>query len=593
MVTTYTLPVNGKPGDTFSVSARCGSSSAPIDVILPSIDTDSDNDGKIDLLKDDPIETDAPGRLLRYNGDDDNHDDIPDRDEPGDKLANGQFAKFLSGEDDLAQVDLKTYAGRADMKGFKIRLGGGGNVKVWTSATKGAGNEINLPKEYVIGQDTIPSTIWAEGFHEGASALTMRLIHSNGLVLCDDAILLTVLRAIVRVDGNRDGSIDLHGDSDLTTKDKPYKFWLNNDHDVDGDFPFGEDKDDGVADSADKQIGGLRDLEDFSRLHIKAPAPFMAEDSSWRVTLGFRKLERNVFPALHAFSAVKPGMDYLMVVDTAKKQLGEQQVVTAGPGEAGLQNQAHVFSNPENPRRVGALLFEGVQKGKGLLTVRFYKNNQLVAEDGTWVELKDIKEMYERAEAFGPLQSPPTDGTANLKEEVQSNFHVLSSLGTIADEEPHGIAFVHGWNNTFEEYLQNSETMFKRLYWASYKGRFSSLRWPTTLDPTRSFDVHSFGEGEFIGWRCGTAMNKYLRYLQSREATRGYAIHVVAHSQGNDPAGDGIRQQGTGSPRRITCYSRQPCRFTAITPMRPSFLTLPSSKRCILRLMPTEATSRR
>ena len=65
------------------------------------------------------------------------------------------------------------------------------------------------------------------------------------------------------VDANRDGSID---EGDVTTAAKPYRFWVNDDHD---DLVNGEEQDAEVnnhEDWKDNSISCARDLEDFTRL---------------------------------------------------------------------------------------------------------------------------------------------------------------------------------------------------------------------------------------------------------------------------------------------------------------------------------------
>jgi hypothetical protein len=75
------------------------------------------------------------------------------------------------------------------------------------------------------------------------------------------------------VDANRDGEMSFTvaatHDKDGTTAEKPYRFWLNNDHDTaTSAHPEGEEMDSGPEDSADNAITSKRDLEDFTRLWI-------------------------------------------------------------------------------------------------------------------------------------------------------------------------------------------------------------------------------------------------------------------------------------------------------------------------------------
>ncbi|MEI6605113.1 MAG: hypothetical protein WCP35_07375, partial [Verrucomicrobiota bacterium] len=77
------------------------------------------------------------------------------------------------------------------------------------------------------------------------------------------------------VDANRDGKITFDG-ADATSEDKPFVFWVNDDHDVKGPIDMdiicntlGQfDAFDGVKDFQLSQIICTRDLEDFTRLHL-------------------------------------------------------------------------------------------------------------------------------------------------------------------------------------------------------------------------------------------------------------------------------------------------------------------------------------
>jgi len=90
------------------------------------------------------------------------------------------------------------------------------------------------------------------------------------------------------------------------------------------------------------------------------------------------------------------------------------------------------------------------------------------------------------------------------------------------------------------DYDDFSGTMFKRLYWAGYQGRFASLRWPTpssdnyTLLPQALADTFSkftFNDSEHIAFDSATGTMQYLEWLRSR--FHDYSINVAAHSQGN------------------------------------------------------------
>jgi esterase/lipase superfamily enzyme len=99
--------------------------------------------------------------------------------------------------------------------------------------------------------------------------------------------------------------------------------------------------------------------------------------------------------------------------------------------------------------------------------------------------------------------------------------------------------FVHGWRMTHWDYESFSQTMFKRLYWQGYQGKFASLRWPTRsadtdtnlllgLIPEEKF---TYNRSEHIAFKSGTGAALYFNHL--RERFTNNTISLCAHSMGN------------------------------------------------------------
>ncbi|MCP4584000.1 MAG: hypothetical protein GY839_20505, partial [candidate division Zixibacteria bacterium] len=150
-------------------------------VMNPDIDVDSSNDGIISD-NEDFIEEISPGKIIGYNGDDDNNNKTVDANE----------ATSVVGEDDLAIMSL-TFQQNHLPNGYKIVLQateGAGNIKVWDSATKGS--EVALETPLIVGQHTIPSILYIEGMQSGEAVLRAVLKSDKDDELCDDKIRLTV-----------------------------------------------------------------------------------------------------------------------------------------------------------------------------------------------------------------------------------------------------------------------------------------------------------------------------------------------------------------------------------------------------------------
>ncbi len=156
-----------------------------IQVVLPvvDLDTDSDNTGIIDhsQLEDDD-EMAAPGKILRYNADDDNANDVEDRLES--PLAN---AAGPVDDDDLFPVELAVGIMLPQMEGFTVELSVGGAVDLWQERHKA--NHGNIV--YTIGTDTIPSVLFAEGIDVGVGQVQCILRNDAGVEVNRDTVQFT------------------------------------------------------------------------------------------------------------------------------------------------------------------------------------------------------------------------------------------------------------------------------------------------------------------------------------------------------------------------------------------------------------------
>jgi hypothetical protein len=94
------------------------------------------------------------------------------------------------------------------------------------------------------------------------------------------------------------------------------------------------------------------------------------------------------------------------------------------------------------------------------------------------------------------------------------------------------------WTDPF-----TTRTIFKRLYWSGYHGRFSSFRWPCAYLPPTAKNPFLYNLGEFYAFKSATALKNYLSYLRhSRPDLVGYDIDLYAHSQGNVVTSEAILQ---------------------------------------------------
>ncbi len=408
------------------------------------------------------------------------------------------------------------------------------------------------------------------------------------------------------VDANRDGTID---ESDVTSKERPYRFWLNNDHDKgqsvdldDTDHSSNEDRweEDDILSSNKRQVEDFdrlddvilwrRDLEDFTRLWItfKGITDMIKNGGvtvklEWKPTTGETWTAADGNPAIRIFKAVGTdgGREYVEDENVASQQLDGIQ----GPGNhnnyskaLGTHNglvmggyvgqpqavelPASFFTDLSESQPNKYLLFEGYGIGKGRLILTLHKSNQQIGEyPPLYMELKDVKDMYERY-TCGHLQDPwnlpstsppmgwganwPTATATKLKGPSKQNF-VPSP-----DETKDYIVQVHGWNMSPGDKSAYGDTAFKRLWHLGFKGRFGYFQWPTfyfteasTVNGVNAPPPSHYDASEYRAWKSAVALRALLDKLDSMESNKFHGkVRMVAHSMGNVVAGEALRLQG-------------------------------------------------
>ena len=157
----------------------------PIDDVLKvDLGIDVDDDGDVDDT--DEQKEESPGAIIfeNWDNDDDDANFQPDKGESS-----------VTGENDLVPIYPKL---EPTMNTGTLKLeatAGGSRVKIWTTSTKGT--EITLPKTWDLATETVPATLYLEGYDESTSAndIELKLGYANsGSSICDDKLKVTVVR---------------------------------------------------------------------------------------------------------------------------------------------------------------------------------------------------------------------------------------------------------------------------------------------------------------------------------------------------------------------------------------------------------------
>jgi hypothetical protein len=345
-------------------------------------------------------------------------------------------------------------------------------------------------------------------------------------------LFLYLIPAGIAVDANRDGTIAFSGETrDTTSQDAPYRFWCNDDNDglpnsegdvVDAPSP---DYEDGVIQTA-------RDLEDFVRLHLFIDA-FREEltDGTFKIGLKFKDVG-GTHPKIKVYKSTdSEGSDsYLEDDQNAFAQLAGKNAEALGEVTDG--NPMYLPQDFWTGNHAGSkkcLLFEAGEEGKGELVMTIDKSNGAQIGEGpsVWLDLKNIKKMYQRQDGSGQNQ-------------WQSVVFEKDSL-----EQPVAIVFVHGWRMSPDGASNFAETMFKRLWHRGYKGRFGAFRWNTHWSDDYGWVPYAgnaidsylakYNDSEYNAWLAGTSLASFINSLPS-----GYSRNVAAHSMGNIVVGSAL-----------------------------------------------------
>lgn len=137
------------------------------------IDVDSNNNGAI-TETDDPIEMNAPGKVIQLNRDDDNGNGVPDYNDVG---------PLAFPDDELEPVNLAFVQDglpQAELAQLVVRLTYSSNViQVWDTQTKN--HRIASERWWTIDQfNQLPATLFMEGIANGQGSLTLSLHRLEG-----------------------------------------------------------------------------------------------------------------------------------------------------------------------------------------------------------------------------------------------------------------------------------------------------------------------------------------------------------------------------------------------------------------------------
>ena len=376
------------------------------------------------------------------------------------------------------------------------------------------------------------------------------------------------------MDANHDGTINtMFNGPDVVSANHPYRFWANNNYDryvLDADDNEFYDDDVASTDSAanspytgvstpdydyrnasgQRIIPCARDLEDFTRLWICGiPTNVIAalpHDASITLSWGDVGNPNPNNPTIDVFQATDSdgGIGYLTNGVAAGQQI---QSAASYVGRLGPGNSLPLYSYlAQYPWLGNHFIWCGVSNGTGALTLTIKSGTNVLAQTKTYIQIVDIKQMYERWTVGENPNTPPVSMAQPATNDLPAGVSRPFSYANPGSANTPYILYVHGWNMNSYDKDRFAESAFKRLYWQGYKGRFGVFHWPTTYGFTGSFwqaltDTENFDNGEFQAWQSAQGLLSKLNDLNSQYPGH---VYVLAHSMGNIVTGEALRLAG-------------------------------------------------
>jgi parallel beta-helix repeat protein/predicted outer membrane repeat protein len=566
-----------EPTTVFDASNR----TAQLYVLLTDIDVDLNFDGVFSTTED-MMEATPPGRFVAINNDDDNEDGTNDcQDVVG-------SAAVSTNEDDLARMPVRLGPTNLPIGTVVLEIVTGTNrISIWDGPHKGAVSNCLVGVaagtnriEWTLGDgedletlgDFPHTNFWVEGLTNSVEIGDVVVVFSyrdtNGVVRSADTNVLTVVLVDIAMDGGTNRNLQVNF---WDRMDKDCLFWVNDDCDclhfdwdcsltfpLDFNFYYAEDdvcEGSPQPDCNDDRIGNhpvlwwngdcRRDLEDFTRVHLYVDTlldtvPDLATFASFVPVDGAP--EANLFKAV-TNGAGTNAFNYLFSTNIATIQKDEERLYTIGSGLVALE-PSYV-----EPGKTNCFLLEGKTAGDGRFTATVKIGGHLFCERSVRLRLLPISrfyDIYEAGEAAG--------SGANWNVQVQSTADEVQSMDAYTPEADKYLLYVHGWNMTPGEKRRYGETIFKRLWWQRYNGRFGVFSWPTLdgftfakifIGPNKG--AHHYDNSEYIAWLSAESLKTLMGDLND-----GGKLRILAHSMGNVVVGEALRRySGTSLHRYV------------------------------------------
>ena len=326
------------------------------------------------------------------------------------------------------------------------------------------------------------------------------------------AVLL--LKVDVVPDFNRDGTID-DSDRSQVTDTNPFRWWLNDDDDVNEDTGLKDAPGDGTADSSNAVVDSERDLIDFFPVFIDLKSLLDSVDDVSTLTVKLKHADDGL---KFVYTDLLPGSVKAYWHDNGLTT-GYGSDFTDGPGEADTiavtsagAELSEAFLNKMKNEDKGVILLEGAGTSDSTepLVLEVSNSSGTLFEFEMPLSLSPVTDMFrhvnlaDRAGAGTSERTPDDKGTpTNYPDTLTSNK---------------SFAFVHGYNVSQEQAQGWHCEIFKRMHRMGSKAKFIGVTWDGDTSP----DYH---QAVFRAFKTSQHLNSELSDFPN--------LTIAAHSLGN------------------------------------------------------------
>lgn len=350
----------------------------------------------------------------------------------------------------------------------------------------------------------------------------------------DPEVLTLSVMPVARllVDQNRDGVIAID-DSDETSPDDPFRFWINDDDDqgpMAGDDVPG--RTDVAADFNGTSVGSVRDLVDFfpvyldianllSTLSPTGSVKYKLKQADGALNFVYtNRVRAEAFGHHRTLSTTGFGAAFSQAAGVADKQR-----ITATGVELALE-----FLNGIRNHGWGVILVEARVATAAPLVLAVERDDETVAHFELPIRMSPVEAMFRHVDLTGVATN--YDGST-LTLPAAPRETDTSEPANLPNSETNGkyFVFLHGYNVDARNARGWQAEVFKRLHVLGSRARFVGVTWHGAT----GLDYH---KAVFQAFQTGDALAEGLSFTEEADMT------IAAHSLGNMVVSHAIQSAG-------------------------------------------------